>query len=477
MKKHLNSRTKFVLFGLAIALSTSFVKCKKDEINNSDNKLSISEKLGVAMSPGATSVTLTVDPNNDRFKNTAKINNALKDSLASKVILAYTPSGWNIGPLTMQVDGQELYIQGNGSSPGRLIASLAGVGEAEATATGRVITIRANGVTINGYSNQVDTLNGRGIIEIDKSRYTNFVDTRQLIDTKGNSNLTFKGLVLKNSASDGMYIPSGGKNITIQDIVVDGATRNGISIVGGDVIDIQNSKFLNTTGSQVGGPFAGIDIEPNVPTDTIGKITINKCTFSGNKGAQLVIGLGKYYGTTPLTYPIDIKVLYSTVTSGLDNGVTIAGMNKNGPPGNVYFQQVVVKNTPNEGIQMSSWAPGRARVTLNTTKLYNTGINSQSAIRFEPNFLDSKGGNIVFRGCYVDDSNINTHEAVLLGDGEGRLGFQDITGSTTNTTMPALAIKLNSIKANDLNYTGVKFKSPTPVTGDNVTITATKVTY
>jgi hypothetical protein len=477
MKKHFNSCVKIALFGMAIVLSTSLVKCKKDGLKDSDGKLAISEKLGIAMLPGAAPVTLTVDPNNDRFKNSKKIDSLLKLASVSKVILAYTPSGWNINPLTMQVEGQELYIQGSGSSPGRLIASLAGAGEAEATALGRVITIRANGVTINGYSNQVDTLNGRAIIEIDKSRYTTFAESRQIIDTKGHSNLIFKGLVLKNSASDGIYVASGGKFITIKDLIIDGATRNGLSIIGGDSITVVSSKFINTTGLQPAGPFAGIDIEPNGPEDTIGRISINRCTFYGNKGAQLVIGLGKYYGAVPLTNPIDIKVTYTTVTGGLENGVTLAGINKNGPPGNVYFQQVVIKNTPKQGIYMGSWAVGRARLTLNSTKLYNTGINSTSAMRFEPNFVDSKGGNIVFRGCYVDDSNIATHEAVLLGDGEGRLGFQDITGSTTNTTMPALAIKLNSAKASDPAYTGVKFKSPTPVTGDNVTITATKVTY
>jgi hypothetical protein len=78
------------------------------------------------------------------------------------------------------------------------------------------------------------------------------------------------------------YIPD---NILIDGVVCDGNVRQGLSVITGTRIRIVNSAFLNTTGDD---PGYGIDLEPNVVTDTLNNVLISNCAFYNNHGGGVI---------------------------------------------------------------------------------------------------------------------------------------------------------------------------------------------
>lgn len=95
------------------------------------------------------------------------------------------------------------------------------------------------------------------------------------------TNISISGLILKNFTGDGIILDS--TNITdvkIDNIVCDNNHRQGISICGGENINIENSVFKNTNGTP---PQAGIDIEP-YGENICSNIRIFNCDFLNNVG-------------------------------------------------------------------------------------------------------------------------------------------------------------------------------------------------
>ena len=75
---------------------------------------------------------------------------------------------------------------------------------------------------------------------------------------------TIDGLTIKDTGGDGIYVgaasDSWSQNVTIKNVVVDNAYRNGISVISIDGILIDNAVIVNTGGTL---PQTGIDFEPN----------------------------------------------------------------------------------------------------------------------------------------------------------------------------------------------------------------------
>ncbi len=104
------------------------------------------------------------------------------------------------------------------------------------------------------------------------------------IHIEGSNNVKITGGNISNFWGDGIYITRNGtlnsKNIIINQVVIQNNRRNGISVISGDNIVIQNSSFINNTGTN---PMAGIDIEPNTPQDSLGYIKIKNIKTTQNR--------------------------------------------------------------------------------------------------------------------------------------------------------------------------------------------------
>ena len=111
------------------------------------------------------------------------------------------------------------------------------------------------------------------------------------ISIKGSQNINIYKAVIKNCWGDGIYLGSYDKlvntAILIQDCFLDNNRRNGISIISGINVEINNCLLSNTNGTL---PMSGIDIEPNNNSEFLENIKIsNTVTFNNAQNGILIV--------------------------------------------------------------------------------------------------------------------------------------------------------------------------------------------
>lgn len=101
-------------------------------------------------------------------------------------------------------------------------------------------------------------------------------------------NILVENATISNLWGDGIYIGNIHKpssNIVVRGARIDSSRRNGISIIAGDGITIENCIISNTAGTS---PEFGIDIEPNKPDDQLRNIILaDNITFNNKAGGLL----------------------------------------------------------------------------------------------------------------------------------------------------------------------------------------------
>ncbi|WP_346986124.1 hypothetical protein [Chryseobacterium sp. POE27] len=93
-------------------------------------------------------------------------------------------------------------------------------------------------------------------------------------------------LILKTFGGDGIYIGrnatgvSYSSRINVSQGILNNNRRNGISIISGKDIIVENVTIKNTNGTN---PMAGIDLEPNLPDEFLYNINLNNISTINNK--------------------------------------------------------------------------------------------------------------------------------------------------------------------------------------------------
>jgi hypothetical protein len=367
--------------------------------------------------------------------HTAAIQAALNNSAYSRVILDYYSTGWTTGPLVMNTPNQELWIKGSGSTPGKLVAK-SGYPNFSGTSD-CLIKVMDPGCTINGYSNGVDKTAGIATLEMYKNSYIAAngytpAEWRHTVRT-AYDNTTIKGVLMKNPGGDGIYI-NGGSGSSVKDVIVDGANRNGISVIKADTLNIRDSTFKNSYGTAAtgtaAGPHAGIDFEPNLVTDSLTAITLNNNIFSSNAGDNILVATGNLSGPG-VGSTMDIWFYNTTSDHAGKYGINIAGMAADGPTlGRVYFQDSDISYSGSAGIRVRQWVADHTRVTFNRFDMTHCAdANPQAPIYLEDGspVSDTMGDVLFQNGCYVDDYN-SAHQNIVRGTSYGATNWKDLTG-------------------------------------------------
>jgi hypothetical protein len=167
-------------------------------------------------------------------------------------------------------------------------------------------------------------------LSMNKSEYARLppAQWRHTVNILSASNVAVDGLTLMDSGGDGIYLGDASpgtpnstpnSNIVINNIIADSNSRNGLSVIDVDGMTVSNSTFSNTAGlgnSASGGPWAGIDFEPNNNTQVIRGVLVQNCTLTGNHGYGVDFDLKK----SPYAQPIDIELAQVTLSG---NGGTM----------------------------------------------------------------------------------------------------------------------------------------------------------
>ena len=146
-----------------------------------------------------------------------------------------------------------------------------------------------------------------------------------LMIANGAENVTVSGTKSKNMWGDGFYIETA-SNVALCGVIADRNRRQGLSIIDGQDISIVGSTFSNTQGTD---PSAGIDMEPDKPTQKITRVSIQRSKFLNNHGPGILVHAQKstqnvtdisitnnYFSTTR---PIKIKYARGVLDSAICN--------------------------------------------------------------------------------------------------------------------------------------------------------------
>ena len=121
-------------------------------------------------------------------------------------------------------------------------------------------------------------------------------------------NVTIEGLTLVESGGDGVYLGVARGNgpcrdIVLRDIVCDRHYRQGISVISARNLLIERCTLRGTGGT---APAAGIDFEPNRPSEELSDIVMRDCIVTNNHGAGIQFYLGQLNASSK---PVSVKIL------------------------------------------------------------------------------------------------------------------------------------------------------------------------
>jgi hypothetical protein len=141
------------------------------------------------------------------------------------------------------------------------------------------------------------------------------------IEIDGSRNVIVNDININNCWGDGIYLGTGragfNENIKIQNVKETANRRNGISIISGDNVDVENCIISQSGGTE---PGDGVDIEPNDLSDVISGIRLFNILTSTNAGNGLEISLSKVSGRNK---NISVQVI-KYMDRGSQNGLRLS---------------------------------------------------------------------------------------------------------------------------------------------------------
>lgn len=195
------------------------------------------------------------------------------NSGADKVIVEAMEGPWIVEPISL-ASNQEVVFE-----EGAVVEAKRGSfkGKTECLFTARMV----ENVTLVGYG---ATLRMRKAdyqgAEYEKAEW------RHVLSLRGARNIKVIGLTLAESGGDGIYVGVGEggvpcENIVIRDVICERNHRQGISVISVRNLLIENTIMRETSGTP---PMAGIDFEPNGPTEELVNCVMRNCVSENNVG-------------------------------------------------------------------------------------------------------------------------------------------------------------------------------------------------
>lgn len=128
---------------------------------------------------------------------------------------------------------------------------------------------------------------------------------RHALAIRGSQQVTIDGLVLEDSGGDGLIISKGRgkdsplpKDIVIRNCVCDRNHRQGLSIISGINVLVENCVFKNTKGTP---PQNGVDVEPDHKDHHCINVVLRNCLSQNNAGKGFEAALSRLRAGTPVS--------------------------------------------------------------------------------------------------------------------------------------------------------------------------------
>lgn len=174
---------------------------------------------------------------------------------------------------------------------------------------------------------QYDGIHIEGMTVYGGSDVLGFSEFLHGISLSGVKNTVVENVYFKAFRGDGLYLGTGtsgnlahNTNVTVRNSVFDGVNqtnRNGVSIIDGSNIVIENNNFLNTTKSTMPG---AVDIEPDGGNNILANIIVRNNYFSNIGGTVGVITMaldGQTFTTQPSGFIVENNYITGFNFAGL----------------------------------------------------------------------------------------------------------------------------------------------------------------
>ena len=409
-----------------------------------------SQVLAVLYTDGG--ATATLQDSDYSSDNTTLIQGLLNGAAITKIVIP-APTGhasWPVCPLFIKHNNTEIHLNTNA------------VIEAK---SGGYPGLYDSVLTIDGTPARLSNIKVTGDagskIFMHKEEYTNG-ESRTAVRFYACDTVTVSGLTLANAGGDGVYVSgktdrtSYSTNVTITNVVVDGAARNGLSVISVDGLTVTGCMFKNTQGTNtvaVNGPWAGIDLEPNSATQRLRNIVIDNCAFLNNRDCGLLLyGYTGWYASSTEILSMTVKncimqsnkygIMISYLPGTLDDSSCMA------------FQDCTISDNKDVGVKITSKSKDAGTLSFTNCYLKNnylvgaTGLDAAFVINNWGGTTEV-GGNVQLHNVVVEQPTCRSVSYFLRID--GTYGPTNYPIDNVSGTVYASGGTLLSYKASNVN--------------------------
>jgi hypothetical protein len=342
--------------------------------------------------------TVTLTPSDRTSDNTSLIQGFLNNAAYTRIIIqpGTNNASWPVKPLFFNHSNTEVHLNAN-----TVLEALTG-----GYPNGGDCVLKATSL-----SNVKVTGDAGSEILMHKEEYATLAaaEWRHAISFYSCSNVTVSGLLLANTGGDGVYIDgvTGGycSNVAIANVVTDGCARNGVSVISVDGLTITNCTFKNTRGqgnAAAGGPWAGIDLEPDNSSQQLKNIVIDSCTFLNNGYYGFLLSTSKLSGATGiLNMTVKNCIMQGNAMYGIMVSCVPASLNDSS---SVTFQDCTIMDNKDFGIWVANKARDGGTLSFTNCYLKNNNLAGSNTPFFIYSFTDTTeaGGNIQLNNIVVE---------------------------------------------------------------------------
>ena len=253
---------------------------------------------------------------------------------------------------------------------------------------------------------------------------------RHCLSLRGCRNVIVQGLVLRDSGGDGIYLGAGrngepNRHIIIRDVICDSNYRQGISVITVEDLLIENVTLRNTAGTP---PQAGIDFEPNRPSELLVNCVMRNCLIENNRGYAIHVYAGALNSGSQ---PISIRLENCHTRGNIAGSLSIVTRNADAEAvrGVVEVINGHFEDSGSAGIIVRSKPAQGLRIRLENCKIVEKGQHPVSPapilIVSRPGDENDIGG-ITLENVVIDD---RTHRPFLSFQNAGGVCLKGVEGT------------------------------------------------
>ncbi|MCR5380146.1 MAG: right-handed parallel beta-helix repeat-containing protein [Lentisphaeria bacterium] len=383
------------------------------------------------------------------------------NSKVPKVIIDKQPSPWILGKTLLLVSNQEIVFE-----EGVELLAKKGCFKGRTDCMLRLRNIQ--NVTLRG--------EGKGAtVKMRKADYHTAeyekAEWRHCVSILSSQNLKILNLNMVESGGDGIYLGiatqnSWPENIVIKDVVCDGNNRQGISVISGVNVLVENVKMINTKGT---APEAGIDFEPNRANEPIRNFVMRNCETRNNAGAGYEMYLPNMASAIG-----PLEITFENCVAVGDRRSPFVLISQSGP-GKTISGQVTVRNCEfrdaGGSVTLRGTSPNGFKTLFDGVKIRNcaknNGKSSAILVNIGPKDIEP-AGNIEFRNVTVEDDV--ARDAFSFIDGGAQGGLRNISGSVTANIQGKESVMEFSDEWAKATYPPTVFRSIEPFSMDGKTL-------